>query len=142
MKTDVQTAERPAGLAPTACSASARKDDKGVLRKYYDAKPNPLWSELTTACLRFVRYKEKVPCALCGKQRKEHWTCVVRFKASDLEKCMFEVKLDPRWFAAGSPVCEDHPLQPDEREFLRKVRAAQRKQNAELSHAAEKPKDK
>lgn len=88
-----------------------------------------MFSELTTACIRFVRYKEKVPCAVCGKQSKKHWTCVVRFKAADINDHPFVLKLKPNYFEAGTPVCEDHPTQPDEKEFLRKVRAAQRKQN-------------
>lgn len=109
-------------------STPSRTSDEGVPRQYFPAAPNKMFSELTTACIRFVRYKEKVPCAACSKQAKKHWTCVVRFKAADLSKCMIEVELLPKWFAAGSPVCEDHPTQPDEREFLRKARAAQRAQ--------------
>jgi len=100
------------------------KNDAGVLRQYREAAPNPMFSELTRACVRFVRYKEKVPCAVCGKQRTKHWTCVVRFKAADVEKCLFELVMGPNWLAAGTPVCEDHPTQPDEREFLRQVRRA------------------
>lgn len=99
-------------------------DDAGVLRKYFEAKPNPFFSELTRACVRFVRYMEKVPCALCGKQRKNHWTCVVRFKAAETEKSQFSLVMSKNWFAAGAPVCDDHPTQPDEKEFVRKVRSA------------------
>lgn len=88
-----------------------------------------MFSELTWACVRFVRYEEKVPCALCGKQSKKHWTCVVRFKAANLKDSMFEVKLSKSWFKAGQPVCDDHPMQPDEKLFLRMVRDAQKKAN-------------
>ena len=115
-------------------SASTRKDDTGVRRQYFEAAPNKMFSELTRACVRFVRYRENVPCALCGKQSKKHWTCIVRFKAANFANCMFAVKLSPKYFDAGTPLCKNHPTQPDEREFLRKVRAAQRKQNAEASH--------
>ena len=103
-----------------------RPDDTGVLRKYYEAAPNKMFTELTRACVRFVHYKEKVPCCLCGKQKKRHWTCVVRFKAADFGKYAFSLKLSRNWFPAGSPVCSDHPTHPDEREFMRKVRAAQK----------------
>lgn len=127
-----------AGLAAASGSASPRKDDNGVRRQYFEAAPNKMFSELTRACVRFVRYEEKVPCALCGKQSKKHWTCVVRFKAANLDNCMFEVKLSPHYFAAGTPVCDDHPTQPDEKEFLRKVRASQKKQNTEVSHGGDK----
>jgi len=131
--------KRKAGFAAPSGSASARENDKGVPRQYFEAAPNKMFSELTRACVRFVRYKEKVPCALCGKQSKKHWTCVVRFKAANLDNCMFVVKVSPKWFEAGAPVCDDHPTQPDEKEFLRKVRAAQRKQNTEVSESARKP---
>lgn len=122
--------KNPAGsrLAPTP--GSPRVDDIGVLRKYNDPAPNPMFSEVQRACIRFVRYKEKVPCALCGKQSKKHWTGVVRFKSANLDDNHFEVKLRRNWFKAGQPVCEDHPLQPDEREFMQKVRAAHRQANA------------
>jgi len=92
-----------------------------------EAKANPMFSPLTTACVRFVEYKETVPCLLCGRRSKYHWTCVVRFKASDFRKSMFILKTGRRWFKAGDPVCRDHPMLPDEREFVRKVRTAQRK---------------
>lgn len=103
-----------------------RKDDTGVSRQYFEAKTNHMFSELTRACVRFVHYKEKVSCALCGKQKKRHWTCIVRFKAADLDKCQFVLKFDRRWFNAGQPVCDDHPTKPDEQMFLRAVRAAQK----------------
>jgi hypothetical protein len=106
--------------------AKPRQNDKGVLRRYFEAVPNKMFTELTCACVRFVRYREKVPCALCGKQSKKHWTCVVRFKAANLDEHRFEVKLSRKYFAAGTPVCDDHPTQPDEKEFLRKLRATQR----------------
>lgn len=119
--------ENEGSCAPSTGSDSARPNDKGVLRKYFEAKPNKMFSELTTACIRFVRYADKVPCAVCGKQSKKHWTCVMRFKAADINDHPFMLKLKPNYFATGTPVCEDHPMQPDEKEFLRKVRAAQRK---------------
>lgn len=128
-KSSVNEAKRKAGLAASGGSASGRANDKGVRRQYFEAAPNRMFSELTRACVRFVRYEDRVPCALCGKLSKKHWTCVVRFKAANLANCMFEVKLSPKYFAAGTPVCDDHPTQPDEKEFLRKVRASQRKQN-------------
>ena len=139
METNSQTTQRPAGFSASGCSASARENDKGVPRQYFEAKPHKMWSELTTACIRFVRYKEKVPCGLCGKQSNKHWTCVVRFKAANLDNCICEVELSP-YLAAGTPVCEDHPTQPDEKGFLRKVRAAQRKQNAAGERLPGKPK--
>jgi hypothetical protein len=125
-----------AGLAAASGSASPRENDKGVRRQYFEAAPNKMFTELTRACVRFVRYEEKVPCALCGKQSKKHWTCAVRFKAANLANSMFEVKLSLKYFEAGAPVCDDHLTQPDEKEFLRKVRAAQRKQNDPSSPTA------
>lgn len=104
-----------------------RENDSGVPRQYFEARKNKGFSELTTACLRFVRYQSSVPCGLCGKQSKTHWTCVVRFKAANLDKCMFEVKLSRQYLKAGTPVCRDHPTQPDEHEFLRKVKEAAKK---------------
>lgn len=111
--------------SPTMKTAPIHKDDKDVLRKYFEAAPTKAFSELTRACIRFVRYKEKVPCAVCDKQSKKHWTCVVRFKAANFDDQPFVLKLRG-WFKAGTPVCEAHPMQPDEKEFLRKVRGAQR----------------
>ncbi|MCL5459889.1 hypothetical protein M3M33_14730, partial [Loigolactobacillus coryniformis] len=59
-----------------------------------------------------------------------HWTCVVRFKAANLNDSMFSVKLSKNWFEAGQPLCEEHPTQPDEKLFLRMVKDAQKKANA------------
>jgi hypothetical protein len=76
-----------------------------------------------------VQYKESVPCVLCARRSKYHWTCVVRFKAANINDHAFVLKLSKNWFAAGAPVCRDHPTQPDEAKFMRKVQAAQRKPN-------------
>lgn len=112
------------------CSASGqRTNDAGVPRKYFEAKENPMFSEAQRACVRFVEYKEIVPCVLCGKRTKYHWTCVVRFKAANLNDHCFILKLSENWFPAGAPVCRDHPTQADKADFMRKVRAAQRKSN-------------
>lgn len=108
-------------------STQIRTDDTGVLRLYSPAAPNRMFTDLRRACILFVRYDEKVPCALCGKQSRTHWTCQVRFKTVDLKNTFLEVVLPKRWTPAGKPVCRDHPMQPDEKEFLRLVRAAQRK---------------
>lgn len=105
-----------------------RQNDEGVLRQYFEAKPNKMFSALTTACIRFVRYQESVPCVLCGKRSKNHWTCVVRFKAANLGMTRMVVTLGRNYLKAGAPVCRDHPTQPDEREFLRKVRQAAKAQ--------------
>jgi hypothetical protein len=89
-----------------------------------------MFGEITRACIRFVSYKEPVPCAVCGRQSKKHWTSVVRFKAANLKDNQFVVKLSRRYLDAGKPVCRDHPLQPDEALFIRKARAAMRKQKS------------
>lgn len=117
-------------MAPTP--GASRVDDTGVLRQYFEAAPNRMFSELQRACIRIVHYKEKVPCALCGKQKKKHWTGVVRFKAANLDDNHLEAKLRRNWFKAGQPVCDDHPLQPDEKEFMRKARAAHRQANDKI----------
>lgn len=88
-----------------------------------------MFSEVQRASIRFVTYQEKVPCAICGKQKKKHWTGVVRFKACDLSGMVFVVKMPRKWLAAGKPVCTDHPLQTDERGFMKLVRVAHRQAN-------------
>lgn len=60
------------------------------------------------------------------KTAKKHWTGVVRFKAANMNEQVFVLKFGPGWLPAGAPVCDDHPLQPDEREFMRKVWSAQK----------------
>lgn len=95
-----------------------RTDDTGVKRMYNEAAPNPMFSEIQRLAVLFVHYEEPVPCKLCGKQRKKHWTCRVRFKAGEFTLAM------SRWFPAGTPVCSDHPTAPDEnamRKLIRKV---------------------
>jgi hypothetical protein len=126
------TAKPPHSLGAAHCSPSSRQTDEGVRCQYFEAAPNRMFSELTRACVRYVRYEEKVPCALCGKQSKKHWTCVVRFKAASLNDSMFIVKLSKNWFKARQPVCCDHPTQPDEKLFLRMVKDAQKKVNDKI----------
>jgi hypothetical protein len=134
-------AERTPAVAGAAiCSASGRRaDDTGVPRKYFEAADNPMFSQVQRACVRFVQYKESVPCVLCGRRSKYHWTCVVRFKAANINDHAFALKLSKNWFVAGAPVCRDHPTQPDEAEFMRKVRAAQRKPNVQSSGTRDQP---
>lgn len=104
-----------------------RTDDSGVARQYFQPKPNPMFSEEQRLATLFVRYEEAVPCAVTGKLRKTHWTCQVRFKAAAMEPGQFTLRFG-KWLKAGTPVLRDCVLQPDMAEFLRKVRAAQRKQ--------------
>lgn len=104
-----------------------RTDDTGVLRQYIKAKENPMFDQITHDCMRFVRYEEAVPCALCGRQSKHHWTCIVRFKTADIEKGFFTLQMSLRWFPAGKPVCRAHIMQPDRAEYIRRARAHWRK---------------
>jgi hypothetical protein len=81
--------------------------------EYFFPKPNKMFGPLVTAALRFAHYPSKVPCALCGKQRKKQWTCVVRFKAADMSAAQFQVSMCKQWIPAMSPVCSSHPMAPD-----------------------------
>jgi hypothetical protein len=99
----------------TETTDNRRTDDTGVLRKYFEARPNQMFSPVQCACIRFVHYAESVPCVLCGRLSKYHWTCVVRFKAADVRKSKFVLKLNRRWFKAGDPVCHGHPTETMQR---------------------------
>lgn len=103
-----------------------RTSDAGVARRYFEPKPNPMFSEAQRVCTLFVQYEESVPCALCGRMSKYHWTCHARFKAVELGPLTFTLNFGRKWFEAGKPVCRGHVMQPDMREFMRKVRAARK----------------
>ena len=97
--------------------------DEGVPRRYFEAKGNPMFDEIQRASIRFVEYKQCVSCALCGKNRKYHWTCVVRFKAADICSGRLVLTFPREWIRAGTPVCRDHILKIDRKEFMRIARA-------------------
>ena len=103
-----------------------RTDDTGVPRYYVEAAPNRMFSGIMTACIRFARYKEPVPCAVCGKTGKRKWTCVIRNHGRFEPDHAVSLGMPRKWFEAGTPVCEDHPMQPDERAFIRRARNAER----------------
>lgn len=102
-----------------------RTDDTGVPRQYFHPAPNPMFSEEQRAATLFVRYKEAVPCAVSGRRSKHHWTSQVRFKAARPGPGDFVLKFG-KWIKAGTPVLRDCIMQPDMKEFARKVRAARR----------------
>lgn len=133
-KPEAKKKRRSTGVAaPAPCSASGRKtDDTGVPRRYFEAAKNPMFSPVQTACVSFVQYAESVPCALCGRQSKYHWTCVVRFKAANTNAHQFILKLSRNYFKAGAPVCRDHPTQPDEADVH--AESARRPKEAERRH--------
>lgn len=87
-----------------------------------------MFSEAQRACTLFVRYKTAVPCAVTGRRSKHHWTSQARFKAARQGPGDFTLKFG-EWLPAGTPVLRDCIMQPDMKEFMRKVRAA-RKSNA------------
>lgn len=89
-----------------------------------------MFSEVQRACTLFVRYKTAVPCAVTGRRSKHHWTSQARFKAARPGPGDFTLKFG-KWLPAGTPVLRDCIMQPDMKEFMRKVRAA-RKSNDEM----------
>lgn len=78
--------------------------------RYYEAKPNPLFTETQRAMIRFARYVSPTPCPFCGKLTRKHWTMLVPFGAVDVEKSFLVAEPSKETFSAGTPVCEDHPL--------------------------------
>lgn len=87
-------------------------DDKKITVQVFDAKPNKMFPDWLTERTKFLRFSEAVPCALCGKKRKTHWTLACRFRACKVEDQMFVVKMDKRVFQPGNQVCRDHLLEP------------------------------
>lgn len=95
--------------------------------RYGYAEANAMFSAEQTALIRFLLFKKPVPCALCGKKSKRHWTTLVPFQAVDV--------YDPRNFVSAqvysdlfpplTPVCDEHPLKED-RETMHEMVAALR----------------
>jgi hypothetical protein len=103
---------------------------EGVRRKYFEAAPNPMFSEIERASILFVRYETAVPCGECGRKSRHHWTCYVRFKAANPRKGCFTLPFGS-WLKEGTPVCRAHPLKVDEEAFVAKVRKAREAKKAQ-----------
>jgi len=72
----------------------------------FEAAPNKLFSTEQTNLVRFLKFKESVPCCFCGKKKKNHWTMRCNFKVADLEP--FALKYGEKTYCPGSPVCTKH----------------------------------
>lgn len=99
----------------------------GISRTYMPARKNPMFSELQRLGILFVRYKTAVPCALCGRRSRHHWTSWVRFHAADISKCFIRLEFGRKWFPRGAPVCRAHILELDEAAMRRLVREVRKK---------------
>lgn len=77
-----------------------------------EAKPNKMFTEQMRQSVRFLCYSAHVPCAMCGKKAKIHWTMLCRFKAGDMEKSFLVLQMG-KPLPPLTPVCQDHPLGPD-----------------------------
>jgi hypothetical protein len=75
----------------------------------FEAKPNHMFSEAQRQITKFLRFRESVPCAHCGKKSRWHWTQTVPFKAAEFGG--FSLKMG-RLLEANSPVCRAHILEP------------------------------
>lgn len=79
----------------------------------FDAKPNEMFTPELTAWLRFLRYNRPVPCAECGKKKRNHWTMLCAFKAVTIPNGAFALNADAcQVHPPLTPVCTDHPLAP------------------------------
>lgn len=47
----------------------------------FEARPNKLFTEGQRESIRFLKYNKPVPCAECGKRRRNLWTMRCTFKA-------------------------------------------------------------
>lgn len=80
--------------------------------QYFDPMPNPMFPDWLTGLIAFARYPEAVPCALCGRRTRHHWTMKVPFTAVDVKAGQFQVPEGKTVFRQGSPVCRDHLMVP------------------------------
>lgn len=89
-----------------------KKPEKILCADIREAKPNKMFSEAQRRSIRFLLYNRAIPCAACGKKRRNMWTMLCQFKAGDLNGSFTVLKDFPQSFAPLTPVCV-HPLHPD-----------------------------
>lgn len=90
---------------------SKKKDKEILCVQICCAKPNKLFSEEQTASLRFLRYNKPVACAECGKKKRTLWTLLCQFRAADFG--IVTLVSGDKSHLPLTPVCQDHPLEPD-----------------------------
>ncbi len=78
-----------------------------VLSQVNEAKPNKMFTEEQRSLVRFLTYSEAVPCSMCGRRSKRHWTMLCSFAAAEFEG--FTLKTG-RVLLPFAPVCTKHPL--------------------------------
>jgi len=78
----------------------------------YEAKPNKMFTEAQRSFVRFLTYNQTIKCARCGKKKKRMWTMLCQFRANIFSAIPTEAA--GMSFAPLTPVCIDHPLEPDE----------------------------
>ncbi len=76
-----------------------------------DVAPNPLFTEDMRRIVRFLRFNRWIPCKECGKKRKVMWTMLCQFRV--ITPNQFTFTKSKNSFEPLTPVCSDHPLQPD-----------------------------
>jgi hypothetical protein len=74
------------------------------------AKPNPMFSEEMTRSVVFLRYTQAVPCAVCGKRSKHHWTMVLSFSTVAMDTLL--ARPSETVHLPLVPVCRAHPMAP------------------------------
>lgn len=74
-----------------------------------ECKPNKMFTEWQRQGIRFLRFSRPVPCAECGKKKRTHWTALYEFRAGDMTKSMFVLKMG-KIHQPLTPVCDEHPL--------------------------------
>lgn len=85
---------------------------------YFEAKPNPLFTDEQTALVRFIKFQQPVACAHCNRKRKAHWTSLVPFRAIDMDgpgqknPFVLNTKEGPL-LSPLTPVCHKHILAED-----------------------------
>jgi len=81
-----------------------------VRPEYFEVKKHSVFSLEITKLVRFVKYPEKIPCQICGKKTKNHWTMIVPFKGFTMAP--FVLMPAKEIFEALTPVCMNHQLSP------------------------------
>ena len=92
--------------------SETRDPNKMLWVEIREMKPNRMFDEWQRQSVRGLVYNRPVPCAVCGKKKRGHWTMLCEFKAVDFGRTVVVAVDYPQILAPLMPVCSAHPLHP------------------------------